>query len=88
MNLPFLQMFLFEQYSPSTQAPLHVFLLGILQVFSPVLEDSLQTVSGFWLEQSEVEEQDTENYSNFNLCVLLKIIILPILVFFTLHLLL
>ena len=55
----FLQTISHEQYSPSSQSPLHVFLLGVRQVFSQVREDSLQTVFTFWLEQSDEETQES-----------------------------
>ena len=57
--LPFLQTFSPAQYSPSSQTFLQDFALGLLQVFSPVLEDSLQTLLVFLWEQSEVERQGT-----------------------------
>ena len=59
MFLPFLQTFPHEQYSPSSQSPRHVFLLGVRQVFSQVREDSLQTVFTFWLEQSDEDTQES-----------------------------
>ena len=56
-NLPFLQTLSPEQNSPSAQPSLHAFLLGLVQVFSAVVEDSVQTVLGLLLEQSELEIQ-------------------------------
>ena len=49
LNLPILQILFSEQYCPTAQTRLHEVLLGLWQVFSPVLEDSLQTVLVFWL---------------------------------------
>jgi hypothetical protein len=65
--LPFLQALSPAQYSPSAQAPLHVLLLGLWQVFSPVWEDSLQTVFIFWLEQSEEEMHDSKQTNKIKL---------------------
>ena len=55
----FLQTISHEQYSPSSQSPLHVFLLGMRQVFFHVREDFLQKVFTFWLEQSDEETQES-----------------------------
>jgi hypothetical protein len=42
--LPFLQTFSIPQYSPLSHLSLHELLFGLLQVFSPVLGDSVQTL--------------------------------------------
>ena len=59
--LPFLQMFSVPQYSPLSQLSLHELLFGLLQVFSPVLGDSVQTLRVLRFAQSEFERQGTKD---------------------------
>ena len=44
LNIPFLQTFSAAQYSPAGQTVLQELVLGLVQIFTPFCEDSLQTV--------------------------------------------
>ena len=64
--LPFLHLLFPAQNSPSAQTSLHfVFLLGLTQVLSPVLGDSVQTNLVFLLKQSMFEMQGSEDKKGF-----------------------
>ena len=59
--LPFLQTFSIPHNSPLSQLSLHELLFGLLQVFSPVLGDSEQTLWVLRFKQSEFERQGTKD---------------------------